>query len=71
MNGRTNVQVVGLSAGLATVVIWLLGFFAPELMATAPTGLEAAITGIFAVIAGAVLKDDAGIQSLPGTGKTS
>lgn len=68
MNGKTNVQMIGLAAGLATVVIWLLGYFAPELMATAPTGLEAAITGIFAVVVGAVANEDAGIKSLPGTG---
>ena len=68
MNGSTNVQVVGLAAGLATIVMWLLGFFAPELMASAPTGLEAAITGIFSVLVGLLMKPDAGIKALPGTG---
>ncbi len=52
MNQRTNVQVVGVAAGVTTIVIWLLGYFAPALMATAPTGLEAAITGIITVIVG-------------------
>jgi len=55
---RTNVQVVGLAAGITTVILWLTGFFAPELMASAPTGLEAGITGIVTVIAGYFLKDD-------------
>lgn len=49
---RTNIQVVGGAAALATVTMWLLGFFSPELMDTAPTGLEAAITALFAVGAG-------------------
>lgn len=68
MNGSTNVQVVGISAGLATIVMWLLGYFAPELMASAPTGVEAAITGIFSVTVGLFLKPNAGIGSLPGRG---
>ncbi len=69
MNGKTNVQVVGLAAALATIVMWLLGYFLPDLMATAPAGLEAAITGIFAVAVGAIANHDAGISSLPGTGE--
>lgn len=69
MKGKTNVQVVGLSTGLATVAIWLLGYFNPELMDTAPTGLEAAITGIFSVLVGAIVNDTAGFKSLPGRGE--
>ena len=48
MGNTTTVTTVGLAAGLATVVLWLLGAYAPDLMANAPAGLEAAITGIFA-----------------------
>ncbi len=68
MNGSTNAQVVGLAAGFATVVIWLTSYFSPGLMAEAPTGLEAALTGIFTVLAGVIFKPDAGIKALPGTG---
>lgn len=55
MNTSTNVQTTALAAGVTTVLLWLLGFFAPDLMAAAPTGLEAAITGIVAVAAGYLL----------------
>jgi hypothetical protein len=58
MNDQTNIQTVGLAAGATVIVMWLLGFFAPDLMATAPTGLEAAITGVVAVMAGYVLPKD-------------
>ncbi|KKK74167.1 hypothetical protein LCGC14_2886500 [marine sediment metagenome] len=68
MGGSTNVQVVGLAAGLATVLMWLLGFFYPELMSQAPTGLEAAITGIFAVLMGLIFNHNAGFDVLPGKG---
>ncbi len=36
----------------AVLLIWLTGFYLPELMATAPVGLEAALTGGMAVFAG-------------------
>lgn len=55
---RTNVQVVGLAAGITTVIMWLLGFFQPDLMAAAPAGLEAGITAIVSVVAGAIMKED-------------
>jgi len=58
MNDQTNVQTVGIAAGATVIVMWLLAFFAPDLMATAPTGLEAAITGVVAVIAGWFLPKD-------------
>jgi hypothetical protein len=40
---QSSVTAVLFSGAAATVLMWLLGFFAPELMATAPTGLETAI----------------------------
>ena len=69
MNGSTNTQIVALSAGLATIVMWLLGYFAPGLMATAPTGLEAGITAVFTVVVSLLLPPDAGIKQLPGRGQ--
>lgn len=47
-----KVKAVGAAAAIATVVMWLGGYFAPELMATAPVGLEAGITAIVATAAG-------------------
>ncbi len=58
MDTQTNVQTVGVAAGATVIVMWLLDFFAPALMATAPTGLEAAITGVIVVIAGWFLPKD-------------
>jgi hypothetical protein len=49
---QPKIKAVGFAAGITTVLMWLAGFFWPELMATAPTGLEAAITGIITTIAG-------------------
>ena len=54
MGNQTTVTTVSLAAGAATVSLWLLGYFQPELMAAAPVGLEAAITGIFAAVVGYV-----------------
>jgi len=47
-----KIQATGLGAMLAVLVIWLTGYFAPDLMATAPVGLEAALTGGLAVLIG-------------------
>lgn len=52
MDNQTNVQTVGLAAGATVIIMWLLGFYASDLMATAPTGVEAAITGVVVVITG-------------------
>jgi len=42
---RTSTNA-GLAGGIAVLIIWVGGMFAPESMANAPAGLEAAITGI-------------------------
>jgi len=47
-----KIQATGLGAMLAVLLIWLTGYFAPDLMATAPVGLEAALTGGLAVLIG-------------------
>lgn len=41
----------------ATVVIWLLSYFAPGLMETAPTGIEAAFTTLIASAAALLTKE--------------
>lgn len=47
MNGQTTVPIVGFAGGCTTVLFWVLGFFAPEFFAAAPTGAEAAVTTLF------------------------
>lgn len=52
MGNKTSVKTVGIAAGITVVMLWLTGFYQPELMATAPVGLEAAVTAIIASLAG-------------------
>jgi hypothetical protein len=69
MNGSTNVQVSALATFLSVTLLWLAGYFAPDLMASAPEMLGELFTGALIVVAGLVLKPDAGIKALPGTGE--
>ncbi len=54
MGNETSVVKVGVSGALAMLVIWLLGHYQPELMETAPVGLETAfgalITGVLTYV---------------------
>ncbi len=68
MNGSTNVQVSALAAFVSVTLLWLAGFFLPDLMATAPEMLGELFTAALIVAAGLVFKSDAGIKALPGTG---
>ena len=43
---QTTVIQVGAAGALTTVLFWVLGYFAPAFMATAPTGVEAAVTAL-------------------------
>lgn len=52
MGNTTSVKTVGIAAAVTVFILWLVGFYQPELMATAPVGLEAAITAIIASSAG-------------------
>jgi hypothetical protein len=45
------------AGSVATIVIWLLHFYQPELMDTAPTGLEAALTTLIATAASLATKE--------------
>lgn len=45
---ETTVTMVGFAGAVTAVLLWLLSFFAPALMMTAPPGLEAAFTTILA-----------------------
>ncbi len=68
MNGSTNVQVSALATFIAVTILWLAGFFFPELMATAPELLGEVFTGALIVLFGLFFQPDAGIKALPGTG---
>lgn len=50
MGNDSSVESTVISAFLAMLAVWLLGYFAPELMETAPTGLEAGLGGALTVL---------------------
>ena len=50
MNTKTNVKTVGVAGGVTTLAFWVLGYFAPDFMQSAPTGAEAALTTVLAAI---------------------
>lgn len=53
-----KIQATALGAMIAVVSIWLLSFYQPELMAEAPIGLEAALTGGFSVFCGWLIPNE-------------
>ena len=71
MNGQTNVQVSAIATFVSVTMLWLAGFFFPDLMATAPEMLGELFTGALIVVAGLLFKPDAGTKLLPGTGANS
>lgn len=68
MNGSTNVQISALATFVSVTLLWLAGYFMPDLMASAPEMLGELFTGAIIVAAGILFQHDAGIKSLPGTG---
>lgn len=68
MNGQTNVQVTALATFASVTILWLLGYFLPDLMATAPEMLGELFTGALIFLSGLLFKSDAGIKQIPGTG---
>jgi len=49
---QTTVVTIGTASGITTILFWLIGFYQPELMAAAPAGVEAGVTGIVAATTG-------------------
>ena len=45
MGSQTNVKTVSIATLGVSTFIWLLGFYQPELMASAPVGFESIATG--------------------------
>jgi hypothetical protein len=51
MEIQPKIKAVGAAGAAAVIIIWLAGWFAPDLMATAPIGLESLTTAL--IMAGA------------------
>lgn len=49
MRNRSQTPVA-LAGAVVTVLFWLLGYYSPGLMGTAPQGLEAAATALVMVV---------------------
>jgi len=47
-----KVIAVGAAGAASTVLMWIAGYYLPDLMATAPVGLESAVTALIATAAG-------------------
>lgn len=58
MGQQTTVTVVAFAGALAALGMWVLGFFAPEFMMSAPAGVEAAVTTVIVGALGYVLPYD-------------
>lgn len=68
MNGSTNVQMSAIATFLSVLILWLAGYFLPDLMATLPEMFGELFTGALIVSLGVIFKPDAGIKQLPGIG---
>jgi len=71
MNGSTNVQISAMATFFSVFLLWLAGYFMPDLMDTAPEMLGELFTGALIVAAGLIFKPDAGTKLLPGTGSNT
>ncbi len=66
MDQQTNVQVVGIAAILAAIVMFAFDKFFPGLLEVLPTGSEATIAGAFAVALGSKLSAKTTVTNLTG-----
>ena len=57
MGHKTSVKVTGFATGLTAVILWLVGFFVPELGAQVPLGFESMLVGMIAAIVGWITPD--------------
>lgn len=65
MGTKTNSQMVTIAVFISMVTIWLLGYFLPDLMATAPDGLEAGMAGALTIALTFLLPDAEVIKTTP------
>jgi hypothetical protein len=68
MNGATNVQLTVISTMIVTIAVWLLRYFQPDLMGTAPPELVSTVTGGIAALVGVIFHHEAGVHHT-GTGR--
>lgn len=54
---ESKVRAMGIAGAGATVIFWILGYFLPEFMASAPVGAEAAVTALIGLLAGYMKTD--------------
>lgn len=54
---QKKIMAVGAAGAASTVLMWLAGYYLPDLMATAPVGVEAALTALIATAAGYLKAD--------------
>lgn len=52
MGNNTTVGVTAVAGALTAIGFWLLGFYQPELMASAPGGIEATVTAAAVAVIG-------------------
>lgn len=69
MNGKTNVQVTAIATLVVALVLGMGRFFAPDFVQSLGSSFPEIFTGGVIAILGLLLKEDAGIKSLPGTGE--
>lgn len=55
---QNKANAVGFSSALAVILIWLLGHYQPDLMESAPAGLEAAFVGVIAYVMARLRKEN-------------
>jgi len=53
---------------ISVTILWLMGYFLPDLMKTLPDMFGELFTGALIVALGVLFKPDAGVKALPGTG---
>ena len=70
MNGKTNVQVTAIATLVVALLLGTGRFFFPEFVQSLGSSFPEIFTGGTIALIGLLLKEDAGIKSLPGTGET-
>lgn len=68
MNGQTNVQVTAIATLVVALLLGIGRYFMPEFIASLGSSFPEIFAGGMIAIIGGVLKPDAGIKSIPGTG---
>jgi len=52
MGNKTTVTTISIAGALTALFLWVIGYFYPEFMSTAPAGAESILTVLFAGILG-------------------